>query len=382
MNDINLLLNKNKGCDIKIKIAEYGLVVINIKEAEISLQSIYKICSAINAIRTRFRRVPPTVIIEFSGKNFAFTDKLTWTLLECICYESITKHGQKIRIVFSGKYKSSILNKKCIEESPLRILGYENCNEGDFLREFQSFYRTNRFRKLIKESQNRDEELASATASDVRAFFNLYGIDENFSMELAAVISELVGNAIEHASADCLVDIDISDNYLNANKQDCIGLNVAIVNFSPVGIENALKKKITGEVQLPIRYQYVQNAYENHKQEFSSDYTEDDFYMIAAFQQGISGRDNIGKTGGMGLTKLITKLEIQADLHHCYMLSGERCLLFSPEYLAYNEDGWIGFNKENDFLRKPPSRSIFVKAPIYMPGTAYNLNFVVLRGIS
>lgn len=379
MNDINLLLSKNEGCGAKIKLVKYGLVVINIKDAEINLQSIYKICLSINDIRTRYQRVLPNVVIEFSGEYFAFADKLTWTLPECICYESITKHDQTIMIVFSGKYKRRILNEKCIEESPLRNLGYGNCNVNYFLSEFRSFYRPDRFGRLIKESQNRNEELVSATASDVRTFFNLYDIDENFSTELTAVISELVGNAIEHALADCLVDIDISDNYSNVNNQDCIGLNVAIVNFSSVGIGDALKKKITGEVQLPIRYQNVQNAYENHKQEFSLDYTENDFYMIAAFQQGISGRDNIWKTGGMGLTKLITKLEMKADLHHCYMLAGERCLRFSPECVAYNKDGWIGFNKENDFLSKPPSSSILMKAPIYMPGTAYNLNFIVLR---
>lgn len=48
------------------------------------------------------------------------------------------------------------------------------------------------------------------------------------------------------------------------------------------------------------------------------------------------------------------------------------------ELLQYN-DGFIGFNKENDFLGHIPDISIFEDS-IFFPGTAYNLNFAIRKG--
>ena len=64
-------------------------------------------------------------------------------------------------------------------------------------------------------------------------------------------------------------------------------------------------------------------------------------------------------------------------MHMCYVLSGKRGMIFKKEYLEYNDERWIGFNKENDFLTQIPDVDIFDECDIFFPGTAYNLNFVM-----
>ena len=61
----------------------------------------------------------------------------------------------------------------------------------------------------------------------------------------------------------------------------------------------------------------------------------------------------------------------------CYVMSGKRKLLFRQEYLTYNEDDWLGFNKQNDYLNSRPDESVFGRNQYMFPGTAYNLNFVM-----
>ena len=108
-------------------------------------------------------------------------------------------------------------------------------------------------------------------------------------------------------------------------------------------------------------------------------YKEEDFFNIASFQHKISGSIKKNTTGGTGLTKLVSSLEKQSDAHKCYLITGNRALWFFHQYLEYNQDGWIGFNTENDFLNKTPAYTVIGPNSIYLPGTAYNLNFVMKR---
>ena len=49
---------------------------------------------------------------------------------------------------------------------------------------------------------------------------------------------------------------------------------------------------------------------------------------------------------------------------------------FDKGLLDHDENGWIGFNNENDFFYSPPASHILATCPITLPGVAYNLNFV------
>ena len=80
--------------------------------------------------------------------------------------------------------------------------------------------------------------------------------------------------------------------------------------------------------------------------------------------------------GGTGLTCLINSLQRKSDSDDCYVLSGNKIVLFLKEYLSYNDD-WIGFNKSNDFFSDTPDYEVFDRSQMYFSGTAYNLNFVM-----
>ena len=99
---------------------------------------------------------------------------------------------------------------------------------------------------------------------------------------------------------------------------------------------------------------------------------------MTAFQHKISGREN-SITGGTGLTKLIESLETRSETHICYVQSGKRVVIFKPEYLSYNDDGWLGFNENNDYLTTAPQENLFSGNHYLLPGTAFNLNFVMKR---
>lgn len=78
--------------------------------------------------------------------------------------------------------------------------------------------------------------------------------------------------------------------------------------------------------------------------------------------------------------QLINSLEKNADNHSCYVLSGKRGIRFYPQYLEYNSDKWIGFNKSNDFLHDRPSKNVIVESDTYFPGTAYNFTLIMKKG--
>ena len=195
----------------------------------------------------------------------------------------------------------------------------------------------------------------------------------------------MVGNACEHAETDCLVDLDVTSNYRKTINDDLdknfyYGINIAVVNFSDQLIGDDIKKNILyniENVEAFDRYNKIKYAYDNHKKVFDDDYTEEDFCNITSFQHKISGRKNISDTGGTGLTMLIKSLEERSDAHQCYVLSGNRSIFFLQDYLEYNNDNWIGFNEEKNYFEFKPEDDITSESCIYMPGTAYNLNFIL-----
>ena len=211
-----------------------------------------------------------------------------------------------------------------------------------------------------------------------------FDITDEYREEIAEVISELVGNACEHTESDCLVDIDVTSDHTKQENGKNVegsyyGINIVILNYSTKLIGDDLRIKVIDHNMVENRYAAVKKAYVLHKTKFQNEYEEGDFFNIAVFQDKISGRSDKVSSGGTGLTLLIKTLERQSDTSMCYMLSGNRSIFFHEDLLDYDEDGWIGFNKTNSFFEDIPDKRCIKRSPLYFPGTAYNLHFVMRR---
>lgn len=376
MENQELLLKRN-GIKINHKniIIKNGHAVFRHKDLEFSGKSIYALLAFVNTLEEKYKNTKIPIIIDLG--EVRFTDKLTYIFLEIICYILITEYKHKVRVSFRCKHNIFI---EGIASSPLLLLNDESKeNMQKFVRKFSDDLYKNHYRKVMHKTEDKSE--LSKKMDEIAYFLKFSGVENKSVDELSEVVIELIGNAWEHTKAECLIDLDVTNSYFKRATDDpFLGINIAILNFSEQLLGDAVKNKITNNKEgLSEKYLQVREAYGIHKNFFDDTYKEEDFFNIASFQHKISGSIKKNTTGGTGLTKLVSSLEKQSDAHKCYLITGNRALWFFHQYLEYNQDGWIGFNTENDFLNKTPAYTVIGPNSIYLPGTAYNLNFVMKR---
>lgn len=337
--------------------------------------------SSIFAFISSLRKYPLRLPILFDFSKSPFDDKLTLMLFECICYTLISKYGYFVKVICSARKE---IISEGVHSSPLLLLNSERReNLEKFCQKFKEEGYQRHYRKIVPVSVVNGSGL-SFLMQDIESFLKIMLVKESYRKELAEVIAELIGNASEHGKTECLIDIDVTQPYSSRTKDgEFRGLNFAMIGFSESLFAQQLEDKILklDPEKDNGRYDVVKKAFETHRTFFSEQYDQHDFFKIAAFQHRISGRLNKSKTGGMGLTKLISSLEDMAEGHACYMVSGDRAVFFVRPYLEFDSDNWIGFNKENSFLDAPPDAAILKKSRVYIPGTAYNLCFVMREDI-
>lgn len=353
-----------------------GRAIFKVNSQIFTGNELQKIINFINYMINNYQNNKVPIEIEL-GK-FYFHDKLVYILLESICYYLISERRQRITVRFNATYT---IWSEGIRFSPLCLLNGEDENLRLFIRKFKFDINRGHFRRIVELSiRDRKPEYLSALMNDFYYFLQNNGIEENACRELSEVISELVGNAIEHGKSDCLVDLDITTEYVNQKTQSCCyGLNVCVVNFSEKMFYELLKEKIAMSKSLPDRYSLILSAQKNHEKFYNNEYTENDFFTIASFQHRISGSEKKVYTGGTGLTSLIKSLEEKSDGHWCYMLTGNRVVFFRPEYMKYDQNKLIGFNEKHDFINEIPDIKIFQTISTNLSGTAYNLNFALRK---
>ena len=354
-------------------------VYFEYKNKVLNFEGIRKILSFVSAVRNRFRGAPAHLLIDMG--DVVAADKLSITMLESIAYALIVEYKHRVTMRFKVKHT---IYTECIQYSPLRHLGNPTSeNIQRFLASFAFDMQMDHFRKVLP-SDAASSGTLSFTVSDVQMFLKHRYIDSEYSARLAEVISELIGNATEHSRTSCLLDIDFTSSEYKKNseledsdvKNRYMGVSVSLISFSGVSFEEGVRNKLGDIQELSGRYALVAAAYEKHEKYFGKNYTPADFYRIVAFQDRITGRPGETTSGGTGLTTLVKSLADCSDSVRCYLLAGNRILVFDKKFLDHNGDGWIGFNMENDFLNFPPDWHILQESPIVMPGVAYNLNFV------
>lgn len=330
-----------------------------------------------NEVIHRYNKVKIPLHFVLDGETFI--DKLTYVFLECICYYLICK-GYPVQIFMNVKCEIGI---EGIGSSPLLLLNDTKLKSVRlFPEKFKKDIYGNHFRRIIT-SYDMSTNIIGNIYTEIDTFLKIFEVTDDFRDKVALTIAELAGNAIEHAETDCLLDIDVTTAYEkkgDEKRRQYYGVNIAVVNFSKKLLGDDLNNKLlnSNDKNIQKRYAKVLEAYNYHSQYFDTEYLVEDFFNITSFQHKISGRKNVdGETGGTGLTLLIKSLQELSEAYRCYVISGNRCINFQHKFLEYDKDNWIGFNEDNNFFTAVPNKELVTECLIYMPGTAYNLNFVM-----
>ena len=309
--------------------------------------------------------------IELANDKLLLKDKLVYITFEILLYYYTFYENRTVKLYW--KPKSNILTNGVRESSLKYINGkIDKTKFGEtFINNISDFH----FRLVFREKDSKkDAFYESKIQMELDAFFKRNSIVESSKEKILQICSELIGNSLEHACSDCLIDIDITDNYTKKFKEEYErgvykGVNIAVINFSNKLLINDLMEKLNSEDLNEESYKILNNAKRIHQNFFGrNEYTEEHFYFQAVTQKGISGRKNIDQYGGTGLYVLLESLIDDADLSNCYVLSGDKILIFNEDFVSKDENGWITYNEEKDVLSY---------CPIYFPGTAYNLAFVL-----
>lgn len=318
---------------------------------------------------------------QFNIGRVMFEDKLTYVCFESICY-SLIKKGYKVYVDINP-----ITNiwTEGISVSPIAELYLSKHNIEEFIAKFKFDVTKIHYRFLAKVEDNFNGELPSRVLSDVRFFLTSMDIDEKYAKDIAEVVSELVDNSLEHSSSDCLIDINVSMDYKKVNDPngEYFGINIAIMDFSEQLLGSKIKKLLLSNNYILDDnkwYQKLHTAYEYHSKVWDSNYDEEDFFVLSAFQRNISSRQIDYCTGGTGLTTLISTLEKASDAYNCYVITGNHLIRFKHDFLGFDDNYWVGFNNTSNFISDIPDLSNISRSRLFYPGTAYNLIFVFKKG--
>lgn len=358
-----------------IKLEKNGTVTLYFKSVNFGGLQIKLLLAKLNFIVNKYGSMCHTICIKF--ESIKPIDKLTYILLECIIYELMRK------------YKNIwILTKEIIPEIQTSGLSSSllwayirgTITKEQYCKRFFRSLQENHYRRMIRQD---DSSEISKLMTDIKIFLKVFDIEDEDRRKIAKIVSELADNACEHSKSDCLIDIDVS-NPIYKKRDDPDGVyysvNICVLNFSDIFLGDTLREKIMKKKYKDSnRYEDVANAYETHKSFFNFKYTEEHFFMLTAFQNKISGRENETETGGVGLNEMICEVEKRADTHNCYVLSKNKVICFLPEYLVNNLEGWVGFNKEHDFLNSRPSTNSIYDSDTFLTGTGYNLSLIYRR---
>lgn len=369
--------NKNSN-DKWVKDGKFNYHYINHNEVFSGL-TIGDIIFHMNYLKNKYPKVSIPVWFEIVHDQLKIADKLTYILFECLCYYYLRTEKRNIRLFWEPE---PYILTDGVGKSPLIHLN-RHFSRKKFIEKFLSDESSTHYRKVYKLSdKEKNPFYQSIIQTELDLFLTKMDIKKESSEKISEICAELIGNTFEHAKSDCLIDIDLTDNH-NKEENGMIvggefkGINIAIVNFSDKLLFEDIKYKLHNEELIEEKYKKIMEAYKKHVDFFDDRYPTDFFYYLAATQLGISGRRKIQDVGGTGLYVLLQSLIKDSDLSNCYVLSGKYIVIFNEDYLFENEEQWMCYNKEKNFIDFPPSKEVVGECPIFFPGTAYNLNFVI-----
>lgn len=361
-----------------VKDGKFNYHYVNHNEV-FSGETIGDIIFHMNHLKNKYSKANIPVWFKIVHEQLKIADKLTYILFECLCYYYLRTEKRNIRLFWEPE---PYILTDGVSKSPLVHLN-RHFSPKEFQEKFLSDESSTHYRKVYKLSdKEKNPFYQSIVQTELDLFLKKMDIKKESSEKISEICAELIGNTFEHAKSDCLIDIDLTDSYSKEEKGIIVegefkGVNIAILNFSDKLLFEDIKYKLHNEELKEEKYKKIMKAYNKHSDFFSDSYPENFFYYLAATQLGISGRKEIQDAGGTGLYVLLQSLIEDSDLSNCYVLSGDHIVVFDEDYLFENEERWMCYNKEKNFIDFPPSKKVVGECPIFFPGTAYNLNFVI-----
>ena len=372
MHNIEFLYEKNKAFG-KTKALYRNTLTYKSDISDFDFEEIKKIIFFFSSAEKKFKNANILYSVVYT-QEVEFADKLTYILLECLLYDLIINKRKRIdlRLRYKVTIKTEGLRNTC-------LLNYNNISE--FKKKFCDDCFGVHYRKIVcYEEYAKDLEYPSRIMGDIKSFLTNCSIDSENAGNISEISIELICNALEHAKADCLVDIDYSSNlYAKSGSNDTyFPVNIAVLSFSENEIWEGIADMCRNEEVVAPQYNKLRQIYSTHKDYFDGKYNEKQFFILSAFQNKITSREGNLSTGGKGLTKLIKGLEDAADTYICYMVTGDTALYFYKDHIRQDQDLWVGFNKQNNINFKPDEHC-FAISPLHIKGVGYNLTFILKR---
>lgn len=267
-----------------------GVCSIKCHAQKLNARSLLKILKELNGIKHKYPSFAP-LIVELDLSKVIPADKLVYILLENICYFVIKEYKYLVR---AKLIHQDVIQASGYKYSPLYLLtrqkktASENCQEYIRACENRLTIRKEHYRLIVSKDEREDSDVFCVLMTDVRAFLKHYYGNEKRIEEISEVVVELCSNAWEHSQSDCLIDLDVANDYMKIDKSDnnlygCI--NIVILNLSHKLIGKGIEEKVLeSNKELPERYQTVREAYDFHKQFFNKDYSKETFLVFRLFK--------------------------------------------------------------------------------------------------
>ena len=320
-----------------------------------------------------------------------FKDRTVVLILELIIYSLCLKGNFNIYINIRVEDKESIaynfyyysflkeINRKQITNKKICIM-YEKFSGRIYKQEIIGA----NIRKIIDKSTYKDvyqKHMQQRLSSDIMSILSLIVNNEDMIDDACEIVDELIDNILSHTIGFGIVDVAAVKVISKKDNDDYIHIMINVINISDNFLFTNIKETYRRNVNNFKLRSNIKDYYEAQREFFlDSNYSENMFFMVSAFQRGVSTR-NRNKIGGTGLNKSIMNFSkmSQKDLpeNQSYVYSNKDILMFNENILSSELIGEnIAFNYENDFSKKPDEICLS-NSTFNLNGTAYNLMYVV-----
>lgn len=362
---------KKGSCKIIIKDASFGSVAVNALAEKIKY-IIYNNIKAEVKINIRSRTIADLATIV------VFEYMVYYLLKSTECKVCITLMPDNL--MYAKNFLTNSITYNFIKDNRNFKIKRKN-----FIKDFESevpMINFHRYRKLLKNNNIKNETI-NKTSSDVYSFLKSILFDEEYIEDCVEAIGELCSNALEHTEYDCILTIECGIGLNKKNEERNI-LSIVVSNVS----ENLFFYKLRDFHKNGYKnFNVINQALVNHRLffgkplELSQDidkikYDEEYFYIVSAFQNGVSTRMNQEGTGGTGLLKLVYNILGKTENSFCYILTGNKVLFFIENLMNPVEDKFVGFNKNNDYLNSIPDAESLGTSAMTFGGTIFSLNLI------